>query len=71
MPTHHYNWYPLWLTNPASKYWPGLSKTFADGKAEAGEAFPDLCFLTEDNYATLWDVKVNTWAGNARASCSR
>ncbi|NYI44992.1 hypothetical protein BJ993_002072 [Nocardioides aromaticivorans] len=66
MPTHHYNWYPLWLTNPASKYWPGLSKTFADGKAEAGEAFPDLCFLTEDNYATLWDVKVNTWAGNAK-----
>lgn len=66
MPTHHYNWYPLWLTNPAATYWPGLSKTWADGKAEHGDAFPDLCFLTEDNYETLWDVKVDEWAGDAK-----
>lgn len=65
-PTHHYNWYPLWLTNPAATYWPGVKKTWDDGKTEAGAAFPDLCYLTEDNYASLWDLKANQWAGAAK-----
>lgn len=60
-PTHHYNWYPVWLTNPAVAYWPGMKETWADGAREFGASFPQMCYLTEDNYATLWRVQAAQW----------
>lgn len=67
-PTHHYNWYPVWLTNPAVAYWPGMSETWADGAAEFGSRFPRMCYLTEQNYATLWTTTVSTWRGSDRGT---
>ncbi len=67
-PTHHFNWYPIWLTNPAATYWPGMSQTWTDGQAEHGEEFPELCYLTEDNYATLWEFKASQWVGAQQGS---
>jgi hypothetical protein len=43
-----------------------VKKTWDDGKARYGSAFPDLCYLTEDNYATLWDIRANQWAGTSK-----
>lgn len=63
-PSHHYNWYPFWLTNPAAVYWPGMKKTWADGEKEAPGKFPRLCYLTERNYATLWTFDVKDWQGD-------
>lgn len=60
-PTHHYNWYPVWLTNPAVAYWPGMKETWADGAREFGSSFPQMCYLTEENYATLWRLQVAQW----------
>jgi hypothetical protein len=62
-PTHHYNWYPVWLTNPAVAYWPGMSETWVDGGQQFGANFPKMCYLTEDNYATLWRMKASQWRG--------
>lgn len=67
-PTHHYNWYPVWLTNPAVAYWPGMSETWADGAEQFGSAFPEMCYLTEDNYATLWRLKVAQWKGSGKGT---
>ncbi|MEU0266769.1 hypothetical protein [Nocardioides sp. NPDC006303] len=63
-PTHHYNWFPQWLTQPAATYWPAMQETWAAGRKEYGTKFPEMCYLTEDNYATLWSTKASTWAGD-------
>lgn len=65
MPLHHYNWYPIWLTNPAASYYEGWSETWADGKKEDAANFPQKsCFLTEANYATVWSWKSNQLKGD-------
>jgi hypothetical protein len=67
-PVHHYDWYPHWLTNPAAVYWPGVQKTWSDGVKESdGKPFPKMCYLTEDNYASVWQFKLSDWAGDKQA----
>lgn len=63
-PTHHNNWFPYWMTMPAATYWPGMQETWADGSQQFAGAFPKLCMLTEENFGTLWQFKVNEWKGN-------
>lgn len=63
-PTHHYNWFPAWLTNPAATYYPGIVQTWNDGKAEYAGHFPEMCYLTESNYATLWSTNTSGWTGD-------
>lgn len=65
-PTHHYNWYPAWLTNPAAAYYPGMVQTWADGHREYRDHFPTMCYLTEDNYATLFEFRTANWKGDNR-----
>lgn len=61
-PVHHYNWYPHWLTNPAATYFPGMKETWADGRKEFDQ-FPEMCYLVENNYGTIWEFNANQWKG--------
>lgn len=63
-PTHHYNWFPAWLTNPAAAYYPSMVETWADGHNQYAGHFPKMCYLTETNYATLWSTNASGWAGD-------
>lgn len=62
-PTHHNNWFPYWLTMPAASYWPGMKETWADGAKEFDQ-FPSMCYLTEENFGSLWQFKMSEWKGD-------
>lgn len=62
-PTHHYDWYPIWLTNPAATYYPGMKVAWAQGNAETGGKMPRMCYLTEQNYGTVFQWNVQQWQG--------
>jgi hypothetical protein len=62
-PTHHYDWYPIWLTNPAATYYPGMKAAWAQGNAETGGKMPNMCYLTEANYGTVFQWNIDQWQG--------
>lgn len=62
-PTHHYDWYPIWLTNPAATYYPGMKAAWAQGNQETGGKMPNMCYLTEANYGTVFQWDIAQWQG--------
>lgn len=74
MPTHHYNWYPVVLTSPAATYFPEMTEAWAGGTAQAedqGRAFPEMCYLTEENYSTVFSFNTNEWKGDNMGQLDR
>lgn len=68
MPTHHYNWYPtFFMTNPAVTYYQEMTEAMAVSTSEAeaeGYPLPEMCYLTEDNYATVVSFDADEWEGS-------
>lgn len=63
-PTHHYDWYPVWLTNPAATYYAGMKATWEQGNEETGGKMPQMCYLVEKNYASVFNWDVRQWQGD-------
>lgn len=72
MPTHHYNWYPtFFLTNPAVTYYQEMTEAWASATSAAeaeGKPYPEMCYLTEENYETVVSFDTDEWDGSDTGS---
>lgn len=68
MPIHHFNWWPTYFqTQPAATWFPEMTEAWAASTEQAeaeGFPFPEMCFHTEDNYATVYGFDVSEWEGD-------
>lgn len=63
-PTHHNNWLPP-ITSEAAYYYEPWT---AEMKTSTSPTFPEMCFVTEENWATVFSYTAGKWGGESKGA---